>query len=73
MAYRPSAASSRIKGFGLNMFSEDELYDLHMATLEVLEKTGIKVYDAEARKYFFRCRMQSRRIEHDRKVPQLAR
>lgn len=52
MAYRPSAASSRIKGFGLNMFSEDELYDLHMAILEVLEKTGIKVYDAEARKYF---------------------
>lgn len=52
MAYRPSAATNRVKGFGLNMFSDDELYEIHMATLEVLEKTGIKVYDEEARDYF---------------------
>ncbi len=52
MTYRPSAASKRVQGFGLDMFSADEMYEMHMATLQVLEKTGIKVYDAEARTYF---------------------
>ncbi len=52
MVYRPSAATSRLQGFGLTMFSDDELYEMHMATLQVLEKTGIKVYDAEARGIF---------------------
>ena len=30
----------RNHGLGLNSFSDDQLYDIHMATLEVLEKTG---------------------------------
>jgi trimethylamine--corrinoid protein Co-methyltransferase len=28
-------------GFSLNVFSDDELYEIHLATLEVLEKTGL--------------------------------
>ncbi len=35
-------------GLGLNLFTEDELYELHLATLEVLEKTGLFFEDAEA-------------------------
>ncbi len=36
------------QGFGLNSFTDDELYDIHLATLEVLEKTGLFVDSAEA-------------------------
>ncbi|TGE35470.1 hypothetical protein E4K67_25340 [Desulfosporosinus fructosivorans] len=42
------AGVSKVEGFGLNIFSEDELYDIHNGTLEVLEKTGIKVESKEA-------------------------
>ena len=35
-------------GFSLNIFSDDELYEIHLATLEVLQKTGIFVEDQEA-------------------------
>ncbi len=35
-------------GVSLNLFTEDELYELHLATLEVLEKTGLFFEDAEA-------------------------
>ncbi len=35
-------------GLGLPMFSEDELEEIHLATLEVLEKTGVFVEDPEA-------------------------
>jgi len=31
------------KGFSLKTFSNDELYAIHLATLEVLEQTGIRV------------------------------
>jgi len=34
--------------WGLNMFTEDELEQLHLSTLEVLERTGVKVYEEEA-------------------------
>ena len=36
-------------GLSLNIFSDDELYDIHLATLEVLEKTGIFVENEDAR------------------------
>lgn len=36
-------------GISLNIFSDDELYDIHLATLEVLEKTGIFVENEVAR------------------------
>ena len=35
-------------GFSLNVFTDDELYEIHLATLEVLEKTGLFVEDEEA-------------------------
>ena len=35
-------------GLGLNLFSDDELEEIHMATLEVLEKTGLLFDDDEA-------------------------
>ena len=36
------------KGFSLKTFSDDELYTIHLATLEVLEQTGIEVLHDEA-------------------------
>lgn len=35
-------------GFSLNTLSDDEAYDIHLASLEILEKTGIFVEDEEA-------------------------
>jgi trimethylamine--corrinoid protein Co-methyltransferase len=43
-----SAGFNQISGFGLNMFSEDELYAIHCATLDVLQHTGIKIISKEA-------------------------
>lgn len=42
------AGYRRYDGFGLNVFSEDELYAIHYATLEVLKNTGIKILSREA-------------------------
>jgi trimethylamine--corrinoid protein Co-methyltransferase len=39
-------------GFSLNVFSDDELDEIHLATLEVLEKTGLYVEDEEAVEIF---------------------
>jgi len=39
----------QLSGFSINMFSDDELRDIHSATLEVLNDTGILVMDQEAR------------------------
>ncbi len=36
-------------GLSLNMFTQDELYELHLATLDVLQHTGIWFEDEEAR------------------------
>ena len=33
----------RSQGLSLNSFTDDELYDIHLATLEVLEKTGLYI------------------------------
>ena len=35
-------------GFSLNVFTDDELEDIHLATLEVLQKTGVFVGNDEA-------------------------
>jgi len=35
-------------GFSINVFTDDELYEIHLATLEVMEKTGLFVQDEEA-------------------------
>lgn len=35
-------------GLGLKIFTDDELYEIHLATLEVLQKTGLFIEDEEA-------------------------
>lgn len=42
------AASAQIKGAGLSLFSEDELYDIHLASLDILWDYGIKIFSKEA-------------------------
>jgi trimethylamine--corrinoid protein Co-methyltransferase len=39
-------------GFSLNVLTEDECYEIHLATLEVLQHTGIYIEDQEAREIF---------------------
>jgi len=40
---RASAGRQLMQGMGLNLLSDDELYELHLATLELLEQTGVRV------------------------------
>ena len=44
----PHAGRRRSGGFGLSVFTEDELADIHLSTLEVLERTGVFVEQDEA-------------------------
>lgn len=39
-------------GFSLNVLTDDELYEIHLATLEVLKDTGVYVESEEAREIF---------------------
>ncbi len=47
------AGSTRMDGIGLSMFTYDELYDIHLATLDVLWNIGVKVESEEAREIFY--------------------
>ena len=42
------AGGSRSRGLSVNVFTESEVEEIHLATLEVLERTGIFVEDDEA-------------------------
>ena len=42
------AGYSQLGGFGLNVFTDDELYAIHCATLEVLKTSGMKIFSKEA-------------------------
>jgi trimethylamine--corrinoid protein Co-methyltransferase len=42
----------RSQGLGLNFLTDDELFDIHLATLEVLEKTGLFIETDEAMDVF---------------------
>ncbi len=42
------AGKKSFGGFSLNVFTDDECYEIHLATLEVLRHTGIFVEDEEA-------------------------
>jgi trimethylamine--corrinoid protein Co-methyltransferase len=42
----------RSQGLSLGSFTDDELYDIHLATLEVLQKTGIYIETDEALQVF---------------------
>jgi len=52
MRRNPQAGRRRFGALSLEMFTEDELVDIHQATLEVLFDTGVFVEDAEARRLF---------------------
>ena len=46
------ACKRRGVAFNLEVFSEDELDEIHLATLEVLEQTGVFVEDEKALKVY---------------------
>lgn len=46
------AGSKRMEGIGLNMFTEDDLWDIHLATLDLLWNTGVKVESEIARQIY---------------------
>ena len=48
MKTKTSAGKKIRQGFGLDSFNDDQLYDIHLATLEVLAKTGLFVETEEA-------------------------
>lgn len=47
------AGYRQLSGFSLNMFTEDELAELHRAILEVLEDSGLMVFTDEAQEIFY--------------------
>lgn len=63
------AGRSQTEGMGLNLFTEDELYAIHCATLEVLYKTGVKVEDDEALEIFYGGGAEVDRTNHIVKIP----
>jgi len=46
------AGRSRVDGVQFRVFTDDDLADIHLGTLEVLERTGVFVEDEEARAVF---------------------
>jgi trimethylamine--corrinoid protein Co-methyltransferase len=49
---RTHAGRVRSGGFSLNVFTDDEFKDIHLATLEVLERTGVFTDDPESMDIF---------------------
>jgi trimethylamine--corrinoid protein Co-methyltransferase len=47
-----SSEKLQSRGFGLSSFTDDQLYEIHLATLNVLENTGIFIDTAEALEIF---------------------
>jgi len=43
----------QLSGFGLNAFTDDELAELHRATLDVLQDAGLMVLNDEAQEIFY--------------------
>jgi trimethylamine---corrinoid protein Co-methyltransferase len=52
MKRRLRAGRRHSSGFGLSTFSDDEAYEIHLATLEVLKTTGVFVESEEALEIF---------------------
>ena len=52
MRRNPRAGARKSGGFRLEVFTDDELREIHGATLEVLSRTGVFVEDDEAREIF---------------------
>ena len=58
----------RSQGLGLLSLTDDELYDIHLATLEVLEKTGLFIEAAEALDMF---EGGGAEVDRDRKITKI--
>ena len=52
MRRNPRAGARKSGGFRLEGFTDDELNEIHLATLEVLSQTGVFVEDEEALQIF---------------------
>ena len=52
MRRNPRAGARSSGGFRLEVFTDDELQEIHLATLEVLSRTGVFVEDEEALEIF---------------------
>lgn len=63
------AGAGRLEGMGLNMFTDDELYAIHCATLDVLKNTGVKVESEEAMEIFHSGGAEVDRNTHMVKIP----
>lgn len=58
------------KGFSVDMYTQDELEAIHAATIEVLEKCGVKVFLKEALDLFEDAGAKVNRDERIVKIPQ---
>jgi len=58
----------RSQGLGLNSLTDDELFDIHLATLEVLEKAGLFIETQEAREVFDGAGAE---VDHQKKIVKL--
>jgi trimethylamine---corrinoid protein Co-methyltransferase len=56
-------------GLSLNVFTQDEIEDIHLATLEVLERTGVFVEDDEALDIFSDGHCIVDREKHNVRIP----
>jgi trimethylamine--corrinoid protein Co-methyltransferase len=64
------AGGLRNGGLGIEIFTQDELDDIHWATVEVLEKTGLWVEDDEALDLFADGGCKVDRAERKVRIPQ---
>ncbi len=70
MAIRSNQASYMTKqGFSVDMYTNDELLAIHNATLEVLERTGVKVFADEALDLFENAGAKVNRSDKIVKIP----
>jgi len=46
------AGYKSIEGMSLNLFSDDELFEIHCATLQVLNETGVRVLAKDAQEIY---------------------
>ncbi len=63
MVKRSTKTGINTSGFGLNVFSDDEVRTLHHATLEILQDVGIKVESEEAVEIFHAGGARVKKIE----------
>jgi Trimethylamine:corrinoid methyltransferase len=52
MSRNAQASFTQMGSFGVNVFSQDELYSIHCATLDVLQHVGVRVNSKKAQEIF---------------------